>query len=364
MKFILRTFEILAVVAVIAVAGYFFYTMFLAPTTQQQTVNSEQGTVRASSRAPAAAVKPISQFAALDYWVNSKTNAIYYLTEDGRVMKTFGDGKDEEAGKQNLPEFNRLIAAPDGTKVIAVFGYPLATVFALYDTAANSWERLPADTLSAAFDPASTRVAYIRASANSANLYILTLADKKSKQIMPIGFLGDELVWRSADEIILTDAPTGKIAAPMFLLNISKKTLTDLSRGAPALAMLWGAEGLGLKLAPSATEAGELILTHSSGVDLLILPFVTLPSKCALTEALVYCAVPTEFPARAALPDDYLKEKFYTEDSIVSFNANEKTQTEVLGAGAGSFDAEHLTVRGNEVLFRNRYDGKIYSVKK
>ncbi len=358
MRTLLQILIVATIIAAVVGAGYIFYTAFLKPATPVATPTQTNGTgITTAATIP---IKAVSTKAVYDYWFNYKTSAIYYLSKDGEVVKTFGDRKDAAVSKQTLTDFNKVIASPDGTKIIAVLGYPTAPFFAVYDTAANTWERLPNGMVAATFDPTSQKIAYLQSSASAGGLYIFNLADKKSVKIMSMLTVDGDMMWRNKDEILLSQKPTRLANGETWVINMAKKTLNKLTRGATALMEAWS-DDLGLKLATTEQKL-KLLLIHSSGAELSTLPFVTIPSKCAFQDATLYCAVPTVLPVRANLPDDYLKEKIYTLDQIISFNTDTR-EGAVLFDGSLPIDATNLSVQDKQLLFKNKYDEKVYSVE-
>lgn len=358
MKSILKILGLLLLISAIVGAGYVVYIAFLKPAMPVPTTTKTASPgIVAMAMIP---IKPIGSKPLYDYWVNAKTNTIYYLSKDGEVMKTFGDGKDSVVSKQTLTDFNKLIVSPDGTKIIAVLGYPTAPFFAVYDAAANTWERLPSGTISATFDPTSQKIAYLQSSATAGGLYTLNLADKKSVKIMNLLTVDGDMLWRNKDEILLSQKSATLAGGETWVINLTKKTLNKLTRGSAALMEMWGND-LGLKLV-TVDQKFELLLVHSSGAELSTLPFMTIPSKCTFQGAMLYCAVPASLPVRANLPDDYFKEKIYALDQIISFDTNTR-ESKILFDGSSPVDAINLLVQDKQLLFKNRYDEKVYSLE-
>lgn len=302
--------------------------------------------------------KPIANF-----WEQSKTQTVYYLSIDGKVFKTFGDGRDEEASKQIIPKLHSLVPSFDGSRALASFNYPHEESFAVFDTANNTWGRLPNNTIAATFDPSSTRVAYLLNKAADSGLYILNLGDLKSTKILELATVSGELQWTRGDEIIFRGAPSSRAPLPLWSIDTKKKTIRRVGDTDGLMYSFARDADLGLKLARATPLKTTLALTNGSGVELLNFLFLTLPSKCAFTKAVVYCAVPKTFPLRANLPDDYLKEKIFTEDVFVSYDI-ETGITTTLFEPTSSIDATQLLVRNNgkELLFKNHYDEKMYAL--
>lgn len=350
------------IVAVLGVAGYFVYLRFFvaapaAPGESSASVVRDDGV----TTQPSVVLKQLSAQPALRYWVNSKTNAVYYATPEGKILKTFGDGRDEVVSDQTLADLHSIISSPDGTRMVASFNYPLRETFALFDTTTNSWERLPEDVAAVAFDPGSQKLAYLKNSSvsGSSGLYVVTLGDRKTTQILPFVVADGILAWQTPNELYLLPKPTARVLPEVFAIDISKKIVRPVL-GANGIMYALLSQDFGLQLVANGRADFSLQLTDGGGHPLNTLPFLTLPSKCASSENVLYCAVPASFPLRAELPDDYLKEKFFTHDAFVSYDIA-TGGTSLLPELSSSVDADQLIIQDNKILFRNRADGKIYS---
>ena len=362
MKTIFKILGWILVAGFIVWGVYFAYKTFFA--TKVVTPSVAQG-LKNNPVVQASLIKLVSENAVFSYFVNSKTLAIYLVGKDGQIFKTLGVGQPTEiVNKQTLPNLNSVVASGDGTKLVATFNYPLAPVVAVYDTAANTWERLPENTFATAFDPSSQKLVYIRTTTTGGELNILDLTSKKATKIMNLAVIDGNLTWVNKDEIILSQKPTQELTLESWLITLSKKTLTPLSGSSQAIMSLYGHSTYGLKLAYANTKKDlKLFLTTPEGIELVILPFVTLPSKCALTEKYLYCAVPSEYPTGIKLPDDYLKRKFYSLDSIIKIDIDTLYPITLFDTTSAKVDAEQLIVSGEKLYFVNRYDDKLYEVK-
>jgi len=79
-----------------------------------------------------------------------------------------------------------------------------------------------------------------------------------------------------------------------------------------------------------------------------------------LSDTLLYCGVPTLLPQGTQLPDDYHQKAFPVRDAILKASLDQGTFVTLANAGAGALDATHLAVSGNDLLFVNEYDKKLY----
>lgn len=360
MRAFLKIFFVVLLLAIVAGGGYLIYRYLFrvaAPSIPSQQKSS-------TPTMPSTAAQPIKLFSRqtiFDYWINTKTNAAYLVAPDGKITRTFGDDREEMVSAQPLPNLHRIIPAPDGTRALAHFGYPANDIFAIFDTETKSWERLPAGTVMASFDPAGTRIAYIRRANGTSVLYLFSLQDKKISEVMTLSVSDGTLAWNSAQEIAVLPLPGARFNANALFVNLANKTVRTKDAG---VMLEQGPSSMGLRLMPSNGAPAELRFVRNAEGFEQPLPFLTLPSKCVFFAAeAIFCAVPLEFPNRAVLPDDYLKEKFFTQDSLIKYTIATGNMKTMLDSTLATIDAEHLNIRGKQMLFKNRYDEKLYAVE-
>lgn len=358
MKTFLKIIAITLLIALLVGGVYVIYTYFFAASVVGvPSAAPGQPNVTAQPE-NADVIKPVSQEQVFDYWVNSKTNAMYFVKPDGKVVKTFGDGREEVVGTQTLQGLHRIESSPDGMRALAHFGYPGNDVFAVFDTEARSWERLPYGATMATFDPTGQKVAYLRRVNNGSTLTVLNLSDKKASDVMNLAVADGTLQWHNAQEIWLIPPPTARVFADALIVDIAKRTARAFLAGA---MLSWNTTGnMGLKL--SLSTSGTALSLLAGGRE-EILPFTTIPSKCAPQPTAIYCGVPIEFPARSVLPDDYLQKKFFTRDGLTRYDIGTRRESMLFQAGDVLVDIDHPIVRGKQLLFKNRYDEKVYAVE-
>lgn len=305
----------------------------------------------------------LSSMPIVDYWINKNTGDIFYIDSTGNIYKN-SLGQEEKASSQVIENIHFVKSSADGSKAIISFGYPFETTFTIWNTANNTWQPLPAGTISAAWDPQSNnRVAYLI----NNRINIITLSDKKISEITKLNQKGLDLEWILPDVLYLKQKPSAEYSSSIWLLNIKARTLEPLIKDEPGLIVKWSSDGgSGLKFQGNGLS-NLLTLIDSKNRALLNLDFVTLPSKCTFDQDKIYCAIPASIPPRTSLPDDYFKRKIALFDHLVitidlstykiDFMAG------VLSPSVDLIDADHLSIQNNRLLFVNRYDQKLYSLE-
>ncbi len=340
MRTFFKILGVLAGLAILVGVGYFIYDYFIASEEAAAPAPTAQTPIETPITADGV-IKSVNNNPVLGMWVSSKTGAGYFIKENGELRGQF------------ISNFNRFIPSPDGSRVVAVMDYPQNPVFAIYNTLDNTWERLPEGVMAADFDPSSSKIAYL----NNRGLYVLDLTAKKTLEIMRLNLLDGELKWSGTNDIFI-------ISDDVWYINLAQKTILNASGSEAGASYLFAEDSYNaLKLVRRGANGYALVLIHQIGGVLNELPFTTIPAKCVFVKDALYCAVPRSTTPRTDILDDYLKEKYYTEDVLVSYDAEAGGNNfKVIYEGEARIDADQLTVKGNQLLFRNRYDGKIYSI--
>lgn len=352
--------KITAVILILTAIGFGIYYFFKkSPVAQDFLSGVFPGTFKAGKEAgvqPIAGEKlnTLTQDPIFDYWINSKTGDIYYLTPVGQVIRVSG-GQEELINSQTLPRLNQVLASNDGTLAIAKFSYPDFPTFSIFDTVTNSWQPLPPNTIAAAWSPNGPEISYV----DDRALKIFNLASKKTSEIIKLTQKELMLHWRKDSRLFLTSlsGPSAK----MMILDAKNKTLLPFLEE-NGLVIQWSAnDELGIKL-NSVNNRPQTSLIDGNGVTLSQLTFVTLPSKCLIEELKIYCAVPKNIGEGLKLPEDYYKKAVYFDDTFYLINLSDGSVSELKSDLELKIDAEHLELRNNQLLFKNRLDSKLYSL--
>lgn len=299
-----------------------------------------------------AGLATIAESEIFDYWVNAKNGSVYYLNPAGQVIKTGSQGE-ELVNSQTLPRLNKVEPSSDGTYIIAKFNYPNFPTFSVFNTVTNTWQPLPAGTIAAAWSPANPEIAYIDGQA----LRILNLTNQKTSEVIKMNQQELELHWRKDGKILI--ASNSGTATKIVSLNLKDKTIAPFLEEND-LVIRWSEDdSLGLKLT-SANQLPRLALIDGNGATLTDLTFLTLPSKCLLLETKIYCAVPKNIKEGLRLPEDYYKKTIYFDDALYLIDLSSGGVSELKTDAAAKIDAEHLELRENALLFKNRLDDKLY----
>ncbi|MEK7573923.1 MAG: hypothetical protein AAB514_00095 [Patescibacteria group bacterium] len=355
---------------------YFVISRTTAPKTANQESKLPEQTIEEKTGEPVATtanrLKILSENPVFDYWVASSTQEIFYVSETGKIAKANSDSQDTFLSEQPIENLNFILPSPDSQKIIAAFGNPNQPQFSIFDLMNNSWSPLPLEIKSMAWSPEGKRVAAVISQNNQANLAIIDIAnylsgdtkqkDKAIKTIIKNISLKDlKIDWLRPDEIIFTDKPSSLVAGSAWRLNLSKLNFDEIISPGAGLIIKWLKDDLGLKF-----QNQKSSLINWAGQTINDFSFMVLPDKCVLKSDFLYCFLFTPASPKTNWPDDYLQKSVYTEDDLYKFNLNNLTAPELVFESATEgkiLDTSMTKLLGNQILFINRYDNRLYGLE-
>ena len=297
-----------------------------------------------------------------DYWVSQKTGDIYYLNESGQVLKKTAE-KEELVNSQTINKLNRIEPSSDGTYALGKFNYPQLPTFSIFNTVTNTWQALPANIIAAAWSANPPAGGQELIYADDRALKILNILTGKTKEIIKITQKELELTWLSPSTVLLGNQSIAGVPSNLWLLNLTTKNLVPFIQGESGLTIQWSKnKEFGIKL-NNENRSPRTSLIDKNGSTLITFSFVTLPSKCLITEKKIYCAVSKNINEGILLPDDYYKKSVYFDDDFYLINLGDGSVNEMKTDSNLIIDAEHLEISGGKLFFKNRLDDKLYSLE-
>ncbi len=341
------------VVITLVAGGYLLYAYLSKPVIK---------TISTGGPSATSGLKELSSTPVFDYWTNKKTGDIYYIANDGSLFKIdAASGQTQSLESKATGALSFIKPSPDGSAIIAEFGYPQQPALAIYMLATKSWQALPPGAIAAAWDPqSSNRIAYMK-NGTVNQLFYFTLNDKKSKLISSVAAKDVDLDWIVPDFLYLTQRPSNTVPGSMWSYNLRTGAIQTLAREETGLSIKWDtASKTGLRWSFNRLSIIDATNKTTANIDLK-----TLPSKCAFTSFKIYCAAPADQGGIASndFPDGYLTRatSFVDDVSFVYLTANISNLRPLLYTHLDS-DADRLEIQGNHLIFINRLDGKLYSL--
>lgn len=308
-------------------------------------------------------LKAISDNKASAYWIyrSPSSTDVYYFNESGQLFK-IKDGEDEKIINDGIGEIKSIAIDKDGKKVAVDSGeFTILTI-----SASGLIKESLAGALAVTFSPDSDKMAYLDDKGNFNIMdYSAKLRSPKTTKILTMSVNDPVLSWIAGDKIILSSRPSAFYINESWIIDINKKTIAPFSN-ARGLTLNWSSDGKeAIKFTVDASFNPSLSLIDNTNSIKANFDFSSLPDKCFISAAKIYCAISqsNNLIGRLILPDDYLKRKVYFNDFIYEINRQDNNLQALYSGGNIAIDAYNLTAVGGEIFFINRYDDRIYSLE-
>ncbi len=379
-KRVIKIFAIVLLIAGLGVGIYYFWnwinskggvfgvigkgetpTTSVTEATTETTITTTTGT-ETETQSPETVTQKLSiliNSPVFEYWLNTKDNGLYFANLNGQIIKINSDGSRRMVSSQNLSNLHEIIFSGDGSLAIAEFNYPQLPTFSVFSASSTSWSPLPTGVLSAAFSPDSKKMTYTDQSA----LRVLDLTTQKTTEIQKMTQVGLKISWFKENEVLLKTDPSIESNGRLYSFDLKNKILKTIIDGEFGLDINWSKNGdIGIKL-NSMERTPKLTLIDNLGVTIANFTFLTVPEKCLIETSKIYCGVPKNIKAGIVFPDDYYKNKEYFVDDIFELDLPTGKITKLFDGNEVAIDASNLKIKDSSLLFINRYDDKVYSLK-
>lgn len=343
----------LIVIIIALVSGYLIWTFFFATPSENLSSGTANEPTGSEAKKLIASAREV-----FDYWINKVSGEVYYATNDGEIFKIGVDGTEENAGSKATGDLSFIKPSADGSSIIVAFGFPQSPAFAIHNLAQRGWQALPAGTTAAAWDPKSNnRIVYIKENGLGSSIALLSLQNQKSETILKLNQKDLSIEWPTAETLYLTEKPSSEYPSSLWSLNLKTKTLKTVASEERGLLTRWFPNGA-LKFSNDGNQ-NNFSWIKADGQKIVDWGFTTLPSKCFLAAAEMYCAIPQTIEPRLKLPDAYLKNAVRFNDIVNKIDLISADYLP-LNIPLAQMDADRLEVYQNKLLFINRYDNKLY----
>lgn len=331
-------------------------------TTETTTTTTTQSEIDIATQGAQAVTPKLSiliNSPVFEYWMNSEENSIYFANLNGQIIKINSDGSRRLVSSQNLQNLHEIKPSNDGSLAIAEFNYPSMPTLSIFSASSTSWQPLPSGAISAAFSPDSKKIMYT----DQTSLKLLDLAAKKTTEIQKMSQVGLNINWLKDNEILLSDDPSVENNGRIYSFDIKNKIIKTLINGERGLGIKWSNNGnLGIKI--NTTERiAKTSLVGSTANFIADFTFKTIPEKCLIDSQKIYCGVPKNIRTGIVLPDDFYKKKEYFIDDIYVLDLQTSQFIRLFDGNEIAIDVIDLKLKDNALLFINRYDNKVYSLK-
>lgn len=330
--------------------------------------NGNAGT-NGENNLPIAGVEAVAQAAVIDYAVSS--DGVTFIASNGAVISAQNA---ENLGQADFGEILSAQFSPNGKWLLVKSSDNDRVSWTLMDVAKKTWKSIQADASEMVWSRDGSQLAYFANAANRNTLTTYTPATGATKAMLTMSAPDLRVRWKDASHMLIMDRPSSLVAGNIWEFGTVAGTLTPLVTNVSGAEILWGGADNGGLLFKAGPTSGSLVIVNSEGATTQATTFLTLPSKCAFGESAatstisdlsdyLFCAIPQDQGTLKShqLPDDYLKGKFGTADTLHAINLARGTLTAIIPASETFiFDAENLKVYGENVYFVNRNDSKLY----
>lgn len=299
--------------------------------------------------------------------LTSLEKQVFYFDQNGRIFRA-KDGDDEMISDRIFENLQKTEANKDGLMILIKYGSLTSPQIEIFNLVSKIWQPLN-NVSAAAFSPDGTKIAYLENGKSQISDLITKDLIGKKKQVLKIFSLAQkdfDLNWFDNDKILLTQKPSYLYKSEIFSVSIKNKTISPFI-DEYGLMLNWAKDGgeFGLKFeSDTIGKNSKLNLIDRNGTLRANLGFLTLPDKCFIGLAKIYCAIPQSYTSfqEPNLPDDYLKRVAYSMDEIHEIDINQNSFVSLYSDAEPDLDAEHFELFGDRLLFINRYDNKVYGL--
>lgn len=310
----------------------------------------------------------------VDYWIASSTSTstttstllssrVFYIDSKGEVVEITGPLQERVISASNYGAPQKIVQSIDGQKAAIEFE---SGEVAIFDVKTSVWRDLGSGISSFDFSPDGTKLAVLKYSGGSANIYVLNLLSSKSSLslLSNINILDTDISWPDKNKIFLMPKQSYNSTGQIWYLDINKKTVNLLAEGQGIDAVFSYPFDYTIEFVSSDQSHYSTSLVNKSGVKSASMSLNTLPEKCSFSydHKQIYCAVSYENNKGSGLvlPDDYLMGAVYFHDWIYKIDVDTLKVSLLLNLPDKMIDASNLKEVKNQLFFINRLDGQLY----
>lgn len=311
-------------------------------------------------------LKKLTDENVFDFWVNKKTNELYYISDKGLISKVSDDQSNQTISSQNISNLSYVKPSVDGSLLLIALGLPQAPSFSVFNISKRSFQLLPKEATAADWDPQSNnRIIYLKNNGTSGSLALWDLQTGKSSDVIKMSQKDLNVDWALPEVVYLSDRPSDQNKGSVWSFNFKNKTLRTISSDELGIEIKWWSlKKIGLKL-----SNGILSLINYDGKQLNTIDLRTRPSKCFLDDPLIYCSAPINQGSLSKIPDFNLKnpstnEELYLISITQTGNGSKLTASNWIYENDPEIplNSHKIEKRDNALLILNQLDHKLYSL--
>ncbi|OGZ44322.1 MAG: hypothetical protein A3J55_03425 [Candidatus Ryanbacteria bacterium RIFCSPHIGHO2_02_FULL_45_17b] len=299
------------------------------------------------------------------------TRVRYFKQAGGNLYETEFMGTNEtRISNVTIPGILDVSWTPSKTYAVISFyaDGELRRLYAHYTgTSTVSSGFLPSDIQTIAASLTNDTIAYTTTTGGETILFTAQPDNTAIRKIFTLPAPDFEVLWPSANSIVLKQKSSSYASSILFTLNPSSKLLTRVLSEKIGLAVLWRPGDTDFLYMDTEREGtrGSLHISSLKEHTVVDMPFFTLPEKCTWAPAsknTLFCAIPESLPNGVILPDEWWQGMVSFNDGLWRINIVTGERQQLLPAR--QFDAVNLFLSTDEsfLFFTNKKDGSLWSL--
>lgn len=294
------------------------------------------------------------------------SNDLFYITNEGFVVRAIPQGDDEMISSQSINALGKVISSPSGDNILASFGNPLSPDWAIFSLDDNSWSLLPNNVITANWGIDDNNVYAIEENNNGQRSLILINTSnldniQVSSTVQNNLNLRDITLKFISPNIYIMERPSAHHRGSIWSYNINSRSLSRPTERDYGLFVNWTQDN---EIAFRFSSPSSMTIESGSLTSVISRAVISLPNKCGGVYPVVYCFVTQTLEGPGlTMPDSYLQKDFFSVDSLVIFNLETRDINVPFHSAIEripAIDATNIIYNDGYLMFKNRYDDSIY----
>lgn len=297
------------------------------------------------------------------------TSSTIYLNSNGNVNLINGENE-EIISNAEIKNIQYGFFSANGKFIVAVSIIDNENVFNIFDVSKKTWTPPMSKLEALTFSPDEKSVLTGIQNKNiyeiyTANSDLLGIDGYNPVKIFSLSGRDFNLTWVNNDMVLLSSKPSKDYVSDIWSLNLKTKSLTKIFSG-NGIMLGWDKFGeMGLKFQNLSEKRLSFAVVNKKGEEKGAIKAITFPEKCFISSVTqFYCGISQDQTifSKVDFPDDYLNRNVSFKDGIYQIDILSNTLVPLYISENPILDIKNPVLNGNQLLFINRYDNRLYSL--